>query len=406
MRSTLPRSGAKKQQLEDQLRQSHKMETLGRLAGGVAHDFNNLLTVIKGHSELILERLNPADPLSGSCQQIRKAADRAASLTRQMLAFSRRQAFQPSVFDLNALVSDMSKLLTRLIHEDIEFVFRAEESLARVKADSAQIEQVVLNLIVNACDSMPQGGKLVIDTGNVVVDDDYPRTLPMIKPGDYVVLTVTDTGCGMNQEIKARIFEPFFTTKEKGKGTGIGLAIVYGIIKQSGGSIRVDTAPGRGTKFEIYLPRAEQNVEPVQAENLSSARARAAETVLLAEDEADVLSLACEFLICAGYRVLTAPDGERALEVAETLAEPIHLLVTDVVMPRMRGTELAKRLKFLRPDLKVVYMSGYLDKNESSGDFLEDAVFLQKPFSHDMLVHHVAVALSSKPVPLPVIRPS
>jgi two-component system, cell cycle sensor histidine kinase and response regulator CckA len=239
--------GRRKQQLEDQLRQSHKMEALGRLAGGLAHDFNNLLTVIKGHSELMLDRLNPADPLSGNCEQIRKAADRAASLTRQMLAFSLRQAFQPSVVDLNVLVADMRKLLTRLIHEDIEFAFRADESLSRVKADSGQMEQVVLNLIVNACDSMPQGGKLVIDTGNVVVDEDYARTLPMIKPGDYVVLTVTDTVHGMNEKIKARIFEPFFTTKERGKGTGIGLAIVYGIIKQSGGFITVDTAPGRGT---------------------------------------------------------------------------------------------------------------------------------------------------------------
>jgi two-component system cell cycle sensor histidine kinase/response regulator CckA len=289
---------------------------------------------------------------------------------------------------------------------DGEFAFGADESLGRVKADTAQIEQLVLNLIVNACDSMPQGGKLVIDTHNEVVDEDYARTPPMIKPGDYVVLTVTDTGNGMNEEIKARMFEPFFTTKEEGKGTGIGLATVYSIVKQSGGFITVDTAPGRGTKFEIYLPRIEENVEPIQAENVSPARARAAETVLVVEDEAEVLSLACEFLSSAGYRVLTAPDGERALEIAEILAEPIHLLVTDVVMPRMRGTALAKRLKFLRPDLKVVYMSGYLEKNERCGDFLEDAVFLQKPFSHDMLVHHVAVALSSKPVAVPVIRPS
>ena len=238
---------SQKRQLEDQLRQSHKMEALGRLAGGVAHDFNNLLTVITGHSDFMVERLDPDDPLLGSGHQIRKAADRAAALTRQMLAFSRQQPMETSVFDLNGLVSEMCKLLKRLVKEDIEFTFRAADSLGRVKADPGQVEQVLLNLVVNACDAMPQGGKLIVETHNLLVDADYVRTHAMLEQGHYTVLTVTDTGEGMDAETKARIFEPFFTTKEEGKGTGLGLATVYGVVKQSGGFIRVETAPGAGS---------------------------------------------------------------------------------------------------------------------------------------------------------------
>ena len=396
MRNTLQRNETQKQQLEDQLRQSQKMEALGRLAGGVAHDFNNLLTIIKGHSDLMLEHLNPADPLSGSGEQIRKAADRAASLTRQMLAFSRRQALELKVVDLNALVAEMSKLLKRLIREDIEFVFGPGKSLGRVKADTGQIEQVILNLVVNACDAMPQGGKLIIETQNVIAELDHKQIRPALEPGQYVMLTVTDTGHGMNEETRARIFEPFFTTKEKGKGTGLGLATVYGVVRQSGGFIWVDTAPGRGAKFSIYLPRVEQNVEPLQTESLAPTHAAAAETILLVEDEEALRSLAHRFLTSAGYRVLAATDGEKALAIATKFDGPIHLLVTDVVMPRMRGTELAKRLRSFYPDLKVVYMSGYLEENQRSADFLEDAVFLQKPFSRHTLVDHVRSALSGK----------
>ncbi len=396
MRGTLQKNESQKRQLEEELRQSQKMEALGRLAGGVAHDFNNLLTVIKGHSELIIERLPTKDPLLGSGQQIRKAADRAASLTRQMLAFSRRQALEPTVFDMNSLVADMYKLLKRLIHEDIEFTFRAGESLGRIKADTGQIEQVLLNLAVNASDAMPRGGKLVIETKNVQVDPEAAKSRPNLEPGFYVMLAVSDTGHGMTPETKARIFEPFFTTKDSGKGTGLGLATVYGVVKQSGGFIWVDTMVGKGSRFEVYLPRVEQDITPYPTEELAAPKTRAAGTVLLAEDEEAVRTLAFEFLTAAGYRVFVASDGQKALEIAETLAEPIHVLVTDVVMPKMRGPELAKRLKSIRPDLKVVFMSGYLEQNEGGEDFTGSAAFLQKPFSKDILVRHVGAALQGE----------
>jgi signal transduction histidine kinase/CheY-like chemotaxis protein len=394
MRGTLQKNELQKRKLEEELRQSQKMDALGRLAGGVAHDFNNLLTVIKGHSDLMIERMQPGDPLLGSGQQIRGAADRAASLTRQMLAFSRRQALEPAIFDMNVLVTDMCKLLKRLIHEDVDFSFRADESLGKVKADTGQIEQVVLNLAVNACDAMPQGGKLTIETKNVFVDEEYARTRPTVPCGNYAVLSVTDTGHGMDAETQARIFEPFFTTKENGKGTGLGLATVYGVVKQSEGFIWVETAPGRGSRFEVYLPQVRQaTAEPVRGEKTKGALTRASETVLLAEDEDAVRDLACEFLSAAGYRVFAAENGEKALKIAETLSQPIHLLVTDVVMPRMRGTELARKLKGLQPNMKVIYMSGYLGE-EGSEEFVEDSEYLQKPFSRDSLLHRAGVVLS------------
>jgi signal transduction histidine kinase/CheY-like chemotaxis protein len=394
MRGTLQKNEQQKRKLEEELRQSQKMDALGRLAGGVAHDFNNLLTVIKGHSDLMIERMQPADPLLGSGQQIRSAADRAASLTRQMLAFSRRQALEPTAFDMNVLVTDMCKLLKRLIHEDVEFSFRADESLGKVKADTGQIEQVVLNLAVNACDAMPQGGKLTIETKNVFVDEEYARMRPTVPCGNYAMLSVTDTGLGMDAETQARIFEPFFTTKENGKGTGLGLATVYGVVKQSEGFIWVETAPGRGSRFEVYLPQVRQTVaEPARAEKTKAALTRASETVLLAEDEDAVRDLACEFLSAAGYRVFAAENGEKALKIAETLSQPIHLLVTDVVMPRMRGTELARKLKCLQPNMKVIYMSGYLGE-EGSQEFVEDSEYLQKPFSRDSLLHRAGVILN------------
>ena len=394
MRGTLQRNESQKQQLEDQLRQAQKMEALGRLAGGVAHDFNNLLTIIKGHSDLMLERMNPTDPLSKSGEQIRKAADRAASLTRQMLAFSRRQALQFTVVDLNFVVTDMSKLLKRLIREDIDVVIRAGELLGRVKADIGQIEQVILNLVVNACDAMPNGGRLLVETENLIVGDRYEGGAA-IEPGQYVVLSVTDTGHGMDEKTKARIFEPFFTTKEEGKGTGLGLATVYGVVKQSGGFIWVDTAPGKGAKFSIYLPRVEQNVEPRKSENAGNSCAVAGATVLLAEDEGELSALAQEFLTAAGYHVLTAADGKKALEIAAKYTEPIDLLLTDVVMPKMRGPELARRIRSFHPNIKVVYMSGYLE--ETGGlDFLEGAAFLQKPFSRHAVVNQVGSALNGE----------
>jgi nitrogen-specific signal transduction histidine kinase/ActR/RegA family two-component response regulator len=396
MRRTLQNNQTQTQQLEDQLRQSQKMDALGRLAGGIAHDFNNLLTIIKGHCGLLLDQLKPGDSLYGSGEQIQKASDRAASLTRQLLTFSRRQVLQPKVLDLNALIAEMGKLLRRLIREDIEFLLRLGESLGRVKADPGQIEQVLLNLTVNACDAMPKGGKLTIETHNMVVDNEYARTRPSVEPGDYVVLAVSDTGYGMDAATKARIFEPFFTTKEPGKGTGLGLATVYGVVTQSDGFIWVDSSPREGTRFEIYLPRVREKVDRVASDDIAVAPARRFKTVLLVEDEEEVRELASDFLTSAGYRAITAQDGAEALRIAQRLGETIHLLVTDVVMPNMSGPELVKKLKRLLPDLKIVYMSGYIEQNEDCKELLEKEFYLQKPFSRDMLLRQVSEALTNK----------
>jgi signal transduction histidine kinase len=400
MRNTLQRNEvqrqqleAQRQQLEGQLRQAQKMDAMGRLAGGVAHDFNNLLTVIKGNSSLLVERLQSDDQLLGRTQQIENAADRAASLTRQLLAFCRMQVLQPKILDLNMLVSEMCKLLRRLVREDIAFAFHASESLGRVKADPGQIEQVIMNLVVNAGDAMLSGGTLAIETRNVTVDEQYALARPPILPGEYVLLAVTDTGHGMDAETKTRIFEPFFTTKEQGKGTGLGLATVYGIVKQSGGCVWVESEPEKGARFEVYLPRVDEAAESSECEEIAVTPVRRRKMVLVVEDEDGVRELASEFLESAGYAVLTAKDGTEALAIAEQLEEPIHLLLTDVVMPKMRGPELAKRLKGLRTKLRIVYMSGYLEYNRGNDDFLEEGFFLQKPFSRDTLVLKVGEAL-------------
>lgn len=396
MRGTLERNEGQREQLEQQLRQAQKMEALGRLAGGVAHDFNNLLTVIKGHSELLIDRMKPADAFYGGTQQIAKTADRAASLTRQLLAFSRMQVLQPRILDLNSLVADMSKLLRRLVREDIEFGFRLGDSLGRVKADPGQVEQVLLNLTVNASDAMPEGGKLTIETQNIKVDDVYACARPPLRPGKYVKLVVTDTGQGMDATTKSRIFEPFFTTKEAGKGTGLGLATVYGVVRQSGGFIWVESSPGNGARFEIYLPQAVEKEEAVSAERLPARSKHGSETILVVEDEDEVRSLTYEFLKSAGYSVLTAKDGVEALEVSEGFGSSIQLLLTDIVMPRMRGTELAQKLKASFPSLRVVYMSGYLEQDTCSWEILEKAFVLQKPFSRDMLLRQIGEAFERK----------
>jgi signal transduction histidine kinase len=382
-----------RQQLEGQLRQAQKMDAMGRLAGGVAHDFNNLLTVIKGNSSLLVEYLQSDDRLLGRIQQIENAADRAASLTRQLLAFCRMQVLQPKILDLNMLVSEMCKLLRRLIREDIAFTFHAGESLGRVKADPGQIEQVIMNLVVNAGDAMLAGGTLTIETRNVTVDGECALARPPILPGEYVLLAVTDTGHGMDAETKSRIFEPFFTTKEQGKGTGLGLATVYGIVKQSSGCVWVESEPEKGARFEVYLPLIDEAAESAGAEEIAATPVRRRKTVLIVEDEQGVRELASEFVESAGYTVLSAKDGTEALAMAEESDEPIHLLLTDVVMPKMRGPELAKRLKGLRANLRIVYMSGYLEYNRGNEDFLEEGFFLQKPFSRDTLVHKVGEAL-------------
>ncbi len=404
MRGTLQSNEAQRKQLEDDLRQSQKMDALGRLAGGVAHDFNNLLTVIKGNADIALDRIPASDPVHGHCRQISKVADRASSLTRQLLAFSRRQMLQPKVLDLNDLIMEDTRLLKRLLREDIEFNVILGESLGRVLADPGQIEQVLLNLTVNAADAMPAGGTLMIETHNVEVDKKYSRIRPFVTPGQYVMLAVTDNGTGMTAETKARIFEPFFTTKEPGKGTGLGLATVYGIVNQSSGYIHVDSALGAGTRFEIYLPLTQQAAPAVSPSALHAAQSPHGETVLLAEDEEAVRTLTCEFLQSAGYNVLTAADGVEALEVAQRLGSSIQLLLTDVVMPRMRGPELAERLRSLLPNLKVVFISGYSEELHGSAGLPPDATFVQKPFSREVLLQQLRDVLAAK-VPKPNHQP-
>jgi signal transduction histidine kinase/ActR/RegA family two-component response regulator len=397
MRNTLRSDESHKHQLEEQLRQAQKMEAVGRLAGGVAHDFNNLLTIIKGHGDLLLDKLQASDPLQRNANQIEKAANRAASLTRQLLAFSRMQVLEPKVLDLNALVAEMCSLLTRLVREDISFTFKAGESLGRVKADPGQMEQVIMNLTVNACDAMPTGGKLIVETRNVSVDEALAKTRPPLTPGEYMRLTVEDSGHGMDAATKERIFEPFFTTKEMGKGTGLGLATVYGVVKQSGGCIWVESEPGKGTRFEVYLPVVEETEEGASPESTPKNGTHYSGAVLIVEDEEAVRELAAEFMKSAGYKVLTACDGKEALEVAKR-SGAIRVLVTDIVMPNMRGPELAKFMKASRKDLKIIYMSGYLEFNKGDDEFLEGSYFLQKPFSRDTLVSKVDEALRRKRV--------
>lgn len=401
MRNTLKSDIQQQEHLGRQLRQAQKMEALGRLAGGVAHDFNNLLTVINGHSDLMMDRLQPGDAVYNNAQQIRKTADRAASLTRQMLAFSRMQLLQPKILDVNDLISEMGKLLRRLIREDIDFNLQLGNSLGRIKADSGQIEQVLLNLTVNASDAMPRGGKLTIETQSVVISGDDARPRPSIDPGNYVLVSVADTGHGMSAETLARIFEPFFTTKEPGKGTGLGLATVYGAVKQSGGFIWVESEPGAGTRFEIYLPQTNERAESSFSDAMknSSSIGGARKTILVVEDEREVREIACEFLSAAGYSVLSAQNGEEALATAQRMGKAIQAVLTDVVMPHMRGPELGLRIKSLLPHVKIVYMTGYLDQNDGGAGFLEDAFFLQKPFSREAVVNQIAQALNGKSSP-------
>jgi signal transduction histidine kinase/ActR/RegA family two-component response regulator len=399
MRSTLQKNQEQREQLENQLRQAQKMEALGRLAGGVAHDFNNLLTVIRGHSELIQDRLKPEDALYRNSDQIRKTADRAAALTRQMLAFSRRQVLQPKVVDMNELITEMAKLLRRLVREDIEFNLRLSDSKATVKADPGQLEQVLLNLTVNASDAMPTGGNLTIETSNLLVDFLHAKSRPALEPGCYVVVSVSDTGHGMDEATQARIFEPFFTTKETGKGTGLGLATVYGVVKQSGGFIYVVSSQGNGSRFDIYLPQTAEPVEPPQVVANTKEVVANRKTVLVVEDQEEVREIVCQFLNSAGYRVLSTKDGKEALELAERGERQIHLVLTDIVMPRMRGPELARKLRALIPGVKLVFMTGYLDKSGVQDSVCQEAYFLQKPFSRESVIRQVAEALSSeKPV--------
>jgi two-component system, cell cycle sensor histidine kinase and response regulator CckA len=373
-----------RKQLEEQFRQSQKMEAVGRLAGGIAHDFNNLLMVIQGYADLLAERLPRGDPLLRNAEQIQTAAQRAASLTRQLLAFSRKQIMAPSVISIQSVVSDMEKILRRLIGEDIQLETHSDQDLWLVKADRSQIEQVIMNLAVNARDAMPHGGHLMIETANVELDSSCSQHAVVMGPGKYVMLAVTDNGSGMDAHTQAHLFEPFFTTKEKGKGTGLGLATVYGIVKQSGGYIWVYSEPGRGTTFKVYLPRIEEAVVRSRKEDAGEGKQlpRGSETVLLVEDEDGVRQLAREYLETNGYTVIQAADGHAALELAGMHDGPIHLLMTDVVMPGISGRELAERVAKIRPHVKVLYMSGYTDQAVVHHGMLNSGcVLLQKPFT-------------------------
>jgi two-component system cell cycle sensor histidine kinase/response regulator CckA len=385
-------------QSEERLRQAQKMEAVGRLAGGVAHDFNNLLTVIISYSDLLLEDLGSDDPKRDDVGQIRKAAEGAAALTRQLLAFSRQQVLQPKALDLKATVAGTEKLLNRLIGEDIRLITFLAPDLGVVKADPGQIEQIIINLAVNARDAMPTGGRLTIEAANVDMGEAYVRGHAPATPGRYVMLALSDTGIGMDEQTKARIFEPFFTTKEPGKGTGLGLATVYGIVKQSGGFIWVYSEPGHGTSFKVYLPRVDEPAEPAAAPTATAEPARGTETVLVVEDAASVRMVTRQVLERYGYTVLEAPNGDTALRLAAKHHGPIHLLLTDVVMPGLSGRQLAEQLAQLRPDMKLLYASGYADHAIVHHGILEPGIaYLEKPFTPETLGRRVRQLLDSSP---------
>ena len=393
------RDVTERESLEAQLMHAQKIEAVGRLAGGIAHDFNNLVTAILGYSDLLLRRLPPPDPLRGHVEEITGAAERAAALTQQLLAFSRKQVLQPRVLDVPELLERAQGLLRRLIGEDIELVLRVDPAVGRVRADPVQLEQVLLNLAINARDAMPTGGRLVLEASNADLDETYARDHLGGRAGAYVLVAVSDTGHGMDRETQARIFEPFFTTKELGKGTGLGLSTVYGIVKQSGGYIWVYSEPGRGTTFKVYLPRMDQPAAGDERRpRAPTPAAGGSETLLLVEDEDAVRELVEELLRDAGYEVLTASRPADALRAAADHAGPLHLLITDVVMPQMAGPDLARQLRALRPGLKVLYLSGYSPGIVADRGVLEDgAMFLQKPFSAEALEAKVRDTLDAAP---------
>ena len=403
MRVTLRNSLEEEKSLEERLRQAHKMEAVGRLAGGVAHDFNNLLTIIRGNGDILADR-EGADNLQKRCvDQIRNAADRAVSMTRQLLAFSRMQVLQPRVLDLNTIISEMGKMLPRLIGEHIEYSYAPESNLAPVLADPGQMEQVILNLAVNARDAMPDGGKLTVRTRNVVMNEYEAGKRPPMTPGSYVLLSVGDTGHGIDEVTKTHIFEPFFTTKAVGKGTGLGLATVYGVVKQTGGFIWVESALGKGATFEIYLPQSAKTVRESDIEAASGTLPGGSETILVVEDEEGVRQLASTFLSEKGYLVLQASNGAEALEVAARHAGPIHLVLTDMVMPRMSGREMAEQLTETRREAKFLFMTGYAEYlgnrgSEQRPGRLAEIPIMQKPFSKKSLLEKVREILTADAV--------
>lgn len=380
-----------RRQLEEQFRQSQKMEAIGQLASGIAHDFNNILTVILGNCDFLLNNVRPDDPLRREVEQIERAGARAASLTRQLLAFSRQQVLQPREVELNTIIMNLEKMLKRLIGEDIELLTILDPQLRPLKADPGQIEQVIMNLVVNARDAMPEGGKLTVETRNVYLDEVYVARHAAVTPGPYALLSISDTGIGMNNETLARIFEPFFTTKELGKGTGLGLATVHGIVTQSGGHIWVYSELGHGTVFKVYLPQLLQSTETAKNNTLPAAMVKGSETILLVEDEELVREMTNRILRKYGYTVLQAGHGKEALRVCETYKDKINLLITDIIMPGgMNGHDLAQRLVSLHPEMKILYMSGYTDNAFArQGVLIPGIAFLQKPFTPKSLIRKV-----------------
>jgi len=379
--------------LENQFLQAQKMEAVGRLAGGIAHDFNNLLTAIIGYSQMSLARLHSQDPMRKDIEEVESAGQRAAALTGQLLAFSRKQVVQPQVLALNCVVTDLTKMLQRLIGEDVELETSLDPDAWHVKADRGQIEQIIMNLAVNSRDAMPEGGKLTIETSNVHLDENYASGHIDATPGSHVMLAITDTGSGMDKETESRIFEPFFTTKEQGRGTGLGLSTVYGIVKQNGGSIGVYSELGRGTSFKVYLPRVKESVD-TKAETPQDDCARGTETILLVEDSDTVRKLARKLLLADGYTVLDAPSGDDGWQISEQYKGPIDLLLTDLVMPGTSGREIAQRLAARRPRMSVLYMSGYTDDAIVRHRVLDStAPFIQKPFTRYALIRKVREVL-------------
>jgi|SRR5580658_584062 two-component system cell cycle sensor histidine kinase/response regulator CckA len=376
-----------RKQLEEQVRQSAKMEAVGMLAGGIAHDFNNLLTIINGYSHILLNAIPTSDPNHSAVEQIMKAGERAAGLTRQLLSYSRRQVLQPKLLNLNQLITGMEAMLRRLIGEDIELHFAAGSAIGQVSADPGQLEQVVMNLAVNARDAMPGGGILTIETGNIELDDRYTSMQATVKPGKYVALVVSDNGSGMDAETRAHLFEPFFTTKAQGQGTGLGMTTVFSIVKQSGGGMQVYSEPGKGTSVKVFLPCIDRPAAPETEAPLAKA-VRGSETILLVEDEDQVRNLVRDTLRREGYKILDAPNAAEARRIAAAYKGPIHLLITDVVMPKEGGRELAASLAPPRSEMRVLFMSGYMNQAVVDTGLVTKAAFIQKPFT--------PAALSSK----------
>jgi two-component system, cell cycle sensor histidine kinase and response regulator CckA len=384
-----------RRRLEEQYHQSQRLDSIGRLAGGVAHDFNNLITVINGYAMMLLDEMPTDSPVMEGLTEIREAGQRAAGLTQQLLAFSRKQILQPVVLNLNDIVTDVSKMLHRLIGEDIDLVIKLDPEPGNIIADPGQIEQIIINLAVNSRDAMPTGGTLMIETASVYLDENYVRQHPRLHVGQHVMMAVTDTGTGMSPEVQEQIFEPFFTTKPKSHGTGLGLATVYGIVTQSGGWIWVYSEPGKGTTFKLYFPRTGE--PPEQAKAVPKTDLSGTETILVVEDQAEVRRLTIRALNKYGYNVFSAVNAEEAIAFCEQHRGPLHLVVTDIVMPGLNGRELAKRLAEMRPDLRFLFMSGYTDNAIAHHGVLDDNVnYLQKPFTPESLAERVRKVLGSE----------